>query len=345
MKNPKIQGLRQNKGISGKFSIKSVLSLICALALLSYLILFITNHVVSLGLSLAVVPQNLPITKIFYAYIPFRIPVFILVKNHLFWYFIFILCCLSASIIWMFFRDVISALHKLLDSLKFKSLLEFKTENSYILIGQLLLAYYFFYVVYWGSLELFGVFSFDSGTGKVSGYEMFILTNSPVYEEVLYRTLMIGIPLLIFTVLLGKLEKDRIQVSRYILGGGFRLGFLPLLFLILSSIIFATAHIYSYGSVYIFIPILLVGLMLGYLFLKKGLFSAIILHFGITYNDMLIFANNSGYVPKMMAPVLGLSIIARYLVIALGIVAGPLFFCYYGKSVLSYLKSIPKGFH
>jgi membrane protease YdiL (CAAX protease family) len=343
MKDPKIKGLSGKTSAFERFNIKSILNFIYGLALFSFLILFISNHIVSLGLSLSVVPQDLPLMKTFYAFVPFPIPIFILDKNQLFWYFIFILSCLSISVLWMFIKDLKKTIHTIIDAMKSGAPFEFKTKNSFILIGQLLLTYFFFYVIYWGSLELLGLYSIGEGSGKTTGYDMFILANSPVFEELLYRVLMIGLPLLVFTFLLGKVKKNRIPVYRYIFGGKIKLDFLALLFLLLSSIVFATAHIYSFGSYYIFPPIFLAGFLFGHLFLKKGLYAAIILHFCITYMDMLISASNSGYVPIALLPFISISIIAKYILIASGVVIGPVLFFYYGKSAISYIKGIVMG--
>jgi hypothetical protein len=225
----------------------------------------------------------------------------------------------------------------MLDAFKLKGPSFWSSRNSIVLVFQLLLAYYFFYVIYWGALDVLDIVHLSAEGYQVSPSGMFRFANAPVYEEIHFRILMIGIPLYLLSfllyVLLGKkLEKRGLRILSYFLGGGFKVKFLPLLLLLISSIIFAAAHLIN--SVYAFPPVLLLGLMLGYLFLEKGIHTCIILHFSVTYMDMLIFANNSGYVTGITNLFLDVSIIARYLLIAFGIVAGPFYFFYYGRSAL-----------
>ena len=334
----------------GKFSPKSILSLICALALLSFLVFFLSNHIVALILSLNVVPENLatfPRYTFFYAYLPFPVALIGLDRNEMFWYFIFIVACISISIVWMVKNDLKKAIKILLNALKLKETPLFGSKNSIILVGQLLLAYYFFYTIFWGSLSLLDIIHLPGENYQVSPYRMFMLTNAPVYEEIHFRILMIGVPLLMLSILIfillgKKLEKRGLQTFRYILGGEFKMKPLALLLIIFSSLIFAAAH--NINSIYAFPPILLIGLMLGYLFLEKGIYACIVLHFSATYMDMLIYANNSGYVSGITQLFMDISIVAKYLLIAFGIVAGPFYFFYYGRSSLFHIANSFKRF-
>ncbi len=338
---PSKMGSTVSKEPRGKFSPKSILSLICALALLSFLVLFISNHIVALIHSLTTVPQNLPQSKSFFVYIPFPVFAFSLEQNELYYYFLFIVACILISIIWMVKNDLKNAIKILLGAIKLEGPPLFSSKNSIILVSQLLLAYYFFYVIYWGSLDLLDKVQLIGSDYQIYAMEMFKYANAPVYEEIHFRVLGIGIPLLILSALLypllgKKLEKRDLQLFRYFFGGGFKLGAFPILLLILSSLIFAAAHVITM-NIYTFPPMLLFSLMLGYLYLEKGVYACIVLHFAVTYMDMLAFANNSGYVSGITHLFLDLSIIAKYLLIAFGIVAGPFYFFYYGRSSLYYL--------
>ncbi|UCF07943.1 MAG: CPBP family intramembrane metalloprotease, partial [Thermoplasmata archaeon] len=164
------------------------------------------------------------------------------------------------------------------------------------------------------------------------------------YEELFFRMSLIGIPLLIIALIqfLIKAKKKLPRPHRYLLGGGSSFGVLPLVFLLLSSVNFAYAHVQSNPAseaVFHFLPTLLAGLMLGYLFLEKGIHAAIIFHFSVNYMFMLTYADNAGFVHESLGLIfLPFSTIAFILLLVSGAVAGPLYFCYYSNRAIKCLK-------
>lgn len=331
MKIDENQDLKGKINPWGRFQIKSLLGAICSLALLSFLLFFFANHVVCLFLSLSLVPENLPRLWPFSVYFFDRVTIFTLEKEELFWYFVFIVACIFLSIFWMIIKDIKEAMQKIISAIRFTKPLQFDSKNSIILVGQLLFAYYFFFVVYWYSLDFLDLFP-APGDLKIIPFDLFIYANSPVYEEVYYRIILLGIPLLVLLLIFCKIPRSETSPLRYIFGGGIRIGFIALILLFLSSMIFALAHVNK--SIYYFPPIFLIGLMFGYLFLEKGIHTAIVLHFSVTYFDMLIFADNSGHVSGVAELFVGISVFARYLIIGFGIAAGPFYFLWYGRSAL-----------
>ena len=128
-------------------------------------------------------------------------------------------------------------------------------------------------------------------------YILFSLLNAPVYEELVFRALMIGVPLMFGSLYVRAIgiAKGRLPAGttrgaylagslRYLLGGGMsrkspRAVLLPAsLFLLASSIVFGLAHGPGYGDWKI-APVAVAGLAMGYLFLRHGLHVAIMFHF------------------------------------------------------------------
>ena len=128
-------------------------------------------------------------------------------------------------------------------------------------------------------------------------YLLFSLLNAPVYEELIFRALMIGVPLMAGSlyfrasnVVRGRLPRGTMKGRylagslRYVVGGGMsrkasRAVLLPAsLFLVLSSVIFGLAHAPGYGDWKV-LPAIVAALAMGYLFLRHGLYASILFHF------------------------------------------------------------------
>lgn len=108
---------------------------------------------------------------------------------------------------------------------------------------------------------------------------LFLLANASVWEEIVSRVLLIGVPLLLIDFARRKL---RPKPYSYFLGGGFELGIPEVGLLMASSVFFGFAHYEGWGSWKVF-PAAVAGVAFGYLFLRHGLASAIVLHFAFDY--------------------------------------------------------------
>lgn len=111
---------------------------------------------------------------------------------------------------------------------------------------------------------------------------LFLLANASVWEELIVRVLLIGIPILLIDLLRGSF---RGRVRGYILGGGFTFGVPEVALVIISSALFGLAHFDGWGAWKVF-PSAVAGVAFGYMFLRHGLASAIMLHFGFDYLSM-----------------------------------------------------------
>lgn len=128
--------------------------------------------------------------------------------------------------------------------------------------------------VYLIVLELIGASPAGSGLEELPLWrQMYSLTRAVVWEEIVVRVVFIGLPMLIYAAVKGKR-----RLRGYLLGGfGFK-NRIPALFILFSSVMFALAHLPGW-DLYKMFPTFVAGLAFGYLFVKDGLHSAILLHF------------------------------------------------------------------
>jgi len=153
-------------------------------------------------------------------------------------------------------------------------------------------------------------------TGTSEPWELlFFLANASVWEELIVRVLLVGVPLIVIDLVRGRLREHKYS---YILGGGFNIGIPETVLVIVSSSIFGYAHLAAYGSWKVF-PAAIAGLAFAYMFLRHGLGGAIMLHFAFNYLGMPGTAFGA---PSGTDALLGL---AELLWIGLGFI----FFAYY----------------
>lgn len=152
---------------------------------------------------------------------------------------------------------------------------------------------------------------------------LFLLANASVWEEIIVRVLLIGLPMIVIDVARGGLRPKK---HTYILGGGFTLGAPEVILVLLSSAIFGLAHLDSWGTWKVF-PASVAGVAFGYLFLRHGLASAIMLHFAFDYMSIPMQAFPDNFTLQMMT---GLAVL---LWLGLGLV----FFVYYITRMIEFV--------
>ena len=119
--------------------------------------------------------------------------------------------------------------------------------------------------------------------------ELYSAAQAPVWEELISRVLLLGIPLLIVDLVLNAVDKkyERKPLRRYVLGGDFSFGAKEIIFLLISSFLFGYAHLGGW-DVYKILPAAIGGLAMGYVFLKYGLYASISLH---AINNLIGFSS------------------------------------------------------
>lgn len=111
---------------------------------------------------------------------------------------------------------------------------------------------------------------------------LFLLANASVWEELIVRVLMIGLPLVAVDAAMRRGFK---KPHKYVLGGGISIGRAEVALILVSSIIFGFAHLEGWGAWKVF-PSALAGVALGYIYLRHGLAASILLHFSFDYLSM-----------------------------------------------------------
>jgi membrane protease YdiL (CAAX protease family) len=108
------------------------------------------------------------------------------------------------------------------------------------------------------------------------------LLNASVWEEVLCRLCMIGIPMAILGLLMKEKKSWKCLFGRFEMSGA------AVVFIIISSLVFGLAHLQGW-DVYKIIPTFVTGLAFGYLFVKYGIYASIMLHFLVDYSSSFIW--------------------------------------------------------
>lgn len=173
-------------------------------------------------------------------------------------------------------------------------------RNGFVLLGELFMAVLFFNACYVILLMLFHIEMETPNFDEWETWElMFAFARASVWEEVVSRIIYIGLPLFLIYVILGfdhseVTDSDRAVNEgrrkgawyRHLLGGNLRITPLSGLLILFSSLLFGLAHLSSW-DVYKVIPVIVGGMALGYLFVKKGVHVSIMLHFAIDYLSVL----------------------------------------------------------
>ncbi|KYK25978.1 MAG: hypothetical protein AYK23_03315 [Candidatus Proteinoplasmatales archaeon SG8-5] len=180
-------------------------------------------------------------------------------------------------------------------------------------VAKLFFAVTFFSFLYFVFLEGGGVSPDTPAFDQMSTNELlYRLFSASVWEEIVSRSLLIGFPLMLFAA---ALKWDR-PYTKFLLGGGMRLNTLTIWLIIISSVVFALAHVGSWD--FWKVPQVLVsGMALGFAFVRFGLYASVLLHFSINFVTSWVYEFASGN--EAVEVLLGM-------VVLLWIIAGSYFF-------------------
>lgn len=305
-----------------------ILSAITGILIVLLTFLFAVNHVMAVIYAHWAIPNYGAGSSISLSiFVPQAVKIATLSGQFFMAYFSFIMACIILSVVYGIIEDGRRLPNILSDALNGR--LDFRSDNIFVLIPQILMIYFFVNAVYTLLLILLGahpVNPIDMG-GFESWRLLFVLANASVYEELAFRVLYIGIPLVIVHMVLHRPKKP----WHYLLGGGFEIRLPETFFLFLSSAIFGYAHVLHGWDIYKFPTAALMGIFLGYLFLKKGLYAAILLHFSVNY--FMAF----WLIPGLPDTVIFLYIGIYLLLMLSSIILGP---AYIVKSIGHMLKSL-----
>jgi len=196
-----------------------------------------------------------------------------------FLYYVLLAAVIVISLIWMIRKSLVP----LSNEVRGRS--PEKGHSPLFTIGTLFMAILAFNVAFYAIVTALGVSTttpefVDSDLWR----SLYGLAHASVWEEVVTRILLIGVPLLVIDLLRRskRPERQMKKVSSYILGGGFAIGRTEALLLVFSSTMFGIAHVWSW-DLWKIVPALVAGLAFGYLFLKLGVYASILLHFAFDF--------------------------------------------------------------
>lgn len=113
----------------------------------------------------------------------------------------------------------------------------------------------------------------DFGASPIRS-NIYSFVNAAVNEEIISRMFLIGTPLLFIETVAGA----RRRLRRYFLGGDLPVNLLTASLIVFSATMFSFAHVGGW-DIYKVPTAFIAGLALGYLFVRFGLWAAILLHF------------------------------------------------------------------
>ncbi|MFO7992498.1 MAG: CPBP family glutamic-type intramembrane protease [Thermoplasmata archaeon] len=302
--------------------IKKVFSIVAIITFLIYLF----ANIVLLGWSINIVfPHTFNNSTLIYAVLFLVVPLFKAGGAAFAVYYIFLVLCIILSIVGLFYysRDSIIGFFESFNTGEKggNSIFESPIARLAFLICALMFVHFLYTIL----VDIGGV------TPRTPGLEeeklwvlIYGLTRAAAWEEIVVRIPFIGIPMLLLTYVKGKTDW-----KKYILGGFGLRDRNVIWFILLSSVIFATAHLGSW-DLYKLLPTFVAGLVFGYLYVKDGLYSCIILHFVWDYTA--IYYRLPGY---MLNGVI--------IVVFIWIVLGVYFTYHYVKSGVTWLIRKPSG--
>ena len=159
-----------------------------------------------------------------------------------------------------------------------------RTDNALIMIFRMYMAILGFYIVYYVILGAFTVEPEVPAFAEMPLWEqLHAFAEASVWEEILSRVLLLGIPLMVYHLW----TRQGKPSWRYVVGGGFSIDTAAFVLIVLQALVFALAHVAGW-DLWKVLPTMISGMAFGYLFLKRGLWASIILHFTFDYLGMTV---------------------------------------------------------
>jgi hypothetical protein len=210
-------------------------------------------------------------------------------------------------------------------------------DHTIFTVGQMFMAIFFFDIVYAMLIETGGADPNVPAFEELELWEnLYGFLNASVWEEIAGRVLLIGVPFLFIRVIvsirdgtsdryLGDMIPTLKKTLRLLWGGHGRFTPIVVGLIVFSSMMFGFAHMPGW-DVYKVLPTAVSGLGFGYLYVKKGLHAAILLHFMFDYIGMALdFLPSSGGI-----------VIAIIMIYILWILAGFVYFVFYTAKVFRF---------
>ncbi len=277
---------------SWRIVVKGVMAALM-LTYVAYLLVTVGVLIYGVGIVLPVIGNH---QYTLYALLPLLTPLFSISETALETYYLLIVAAIIASVGWV----ALSSLKGFTEEIFMKA--ESRRHSALFDVCGIFFGILFFDLALAFFMTATGYEPSDP-TGDSSEWQLlFSLANASVWEELVARILLIGVPL--FFVDLFR-HRSAPKPQKYLLGGGFKIGLAEAILVIVSAGLFGLAHYDAWGAWKIF-PSAVAGLGFGYLFLRHGLAAAIVLHFAFDYMSMpmTVFPDSLGLTIALVVGIL-----------------------------------------
>jgi len=261
-------------------------TMIASLFTLLAVILFIVYLAINIGLLIWSVEwivqetlayQEFDFYNLIFIVIPIPVGVIYVTGQWFALYFLFLVFSVLASLFYIFYSSRSDFPSYIKDVLK-RNFEKIEKENghtssSVLRLVTIFTALLFFSQTYFILLELSGISPDFPEPPDILWLRVYSLLRASVWEEIIVRFAYIGVPMALYGFFKGKRKS-----KKYLLGGFGTDEKLAVYLVVISSVIFALAHLPGW-DIYKMPQTLIPGFAFGYLFIKDGLHSAILLHF------------------------------------------------------------------
>ncbi|MDR1690990.1 MAG: CPBP family intramembrane metalloprotease [Candidatus Methanoplasma sp.] len=142
--------------------------------------------------------------------------------------------------------------------------------------------------------------------------QMFLLADASVWEEIIARVLYIGVPMTVISLAITR-KKESLKC----LFGGFGMSLTAVALILISSAVFGLAHSPGWdGQTWKIMTTGIMGVLIGYIFVRFGLYAAILLHFITDYLSSFTWMGVGGFEAVITLALLGVGLVALYYIFA-----------------------------
>ncbi len=257
-------------------------SLATGIAVISFVLYLLLNTGLLIWSMDIIIPETLAfegyewINSIFIT-IPFPVIVGYVEGSWFTAYYLFLVGAVLFSLIYIFYSSGSSIISYLKNLVKGKidelEKNDSHTSSPFMRLITIFTALLFFSFTYILLIEYFGPGMDTPERPPEIWKNIYNLLRASVWEEVMMRMVLIGMPMAIYGAVKGKGK-----TLKYLLGGFGTKEKLAIYLVVLSSIAFGLAHLPGW-DIYKIPQTLIPGFAFGYLFIKDGIHSAILLHF------------------------------------------------------------------
>lgn len=158
--------------------------------------------------------------------------------------------------------------------------------------------------------------------------QIYGFATASVWEEIISRVLLIGVPLLWIDLLFRR--KALLPPRKYLLGGVQRYGGVEVGLVVFSAFMFGMGHIWSW-DVWKVTPTIIVGLCFGYLFIRFGLYASIMFHLCFNFLSVPTYFISEGQ-----------TMMVDLMILFVWMPAGVMFMVYYILRMTKFLRAPKK---